>query len=612
MAPSVATQHPPASAQEPSARPSLSVPEVVVANTGCASSDSGVDSLSVVDTQKMKLSPDSSHRRRSAGASTAASDADSAGGNSKADSSSDGDSASGKSGGGGGGSSVRRLGGSILSKARNSALNLTALNIATTVSQKFSSSASVSNLWPMSMANGAGSSSSAAQRKELADFGGDTTTVQPLEYIHQAEFDCYDSNNNTIKPPDSASEHLMNSSSSCNSMSTHNRPQNAEEPAKRQQIAEVQQQSNSRKASTKEKKKHRHKDAERIEKLRLLVSYLRSGTNQQLLKPITLDSEELELAQRYKMHRVLSEDCLRDYEQGSLAMNTCGPKVGCTGDGGLTAPAASETTIARRASTTQPETMSTYYLSGGRYAGGSRTPDHEKASASALASAIVTPESLAGIVINMRRSSDQTTTSSSTSPLQMSAYNAVSGSGSDRWLTGGVCNGDAASTKPLTSSRSDTEMFLSSTPTVRTGSTGAATSSINHSNSTNNHLLSITSNTPTDNSSYYLSSNSSTANNYASCAASVKSSDYLNTMDNSSHHSAADAHDQQTQDNHHHHHSVWAANPQSLATWIDNEVNSLVNDLEAKSQECSRESEHAHGSSNKNKHSTGLGKCKWS
>lgn len=70
-----------------------------------------------------------------------------------------------------------------------------------------------------------------------------------------------------------------------------------------------------RKLSSKEKKKRRQKEAEKIEKLRMLVSYLKSGTSQQLLNPIALEADELELAQRYKMHQILCEECLQAIEQ---------------------------------------------------------------------------------------------------------------------------------------------------------------------------------------------------------------------------------------------------------------------------------------------------------
>lgn len=77
-----------------------------------------------------------------------------------------------------------------------------------------------------------------------------------------------------------------------------------------QQAVSSQQSSPSRKASTKEKRK-RQKEAERIEKLKMLVSYLRSGSSQQLLNPVRLEADELELAQKYKQSQIMCEDCLQ-------------------------------------------------------------------------------------------------------------------------------------------------------------------------------------------------------------------------------------------------------------------------------------------------------------
>lgn len=76
-----------------------------------------------------------------------------------------------------------------------------------------------------------------------------------------------------------------------------------------------------RKASTKEKCK-RQKDAERVEKLRLLVNYLKSGSSQPVVSPVTLEADEIELAERYKMHVISRDDILQDIQanEGQLQL----------------------------------------------------------------------------------------------------------------------------------------------------------------------------------------------------------------------------------------------------------------------------------------------------
>ena len=64
-----------------------------------------------------------------------------------------------------------------------------------------------------------------------------------------------------------------------------------------------------RKLSTKEKCR-RQKDAERVEKLRLLVSYLRSGSSKPVVSPVALEADEIELAQRYKSQLASRDDLL--------------------------------------------------------------------------------------------------------------------------------------------------------------------------------------------------------------------------------------------------------------------------------------------------------------
>lgn len=87
-----------------------------------------------------------------------------------------------------------------------------------------------------------------------------------------------------------------------------------QEHQQQQTSAPGQLESPSRKTVTKEKRK-RQKEAERIEKLKMLVNYLRSGSSQQLLNPVRLEADELELAQRYKQSQIMCEDCLQAAEQ---------------------------------------------------------------------------------------------------------------------------------------------------------------------------------------------------------------------------------------------------------------------------------------------------------
>lgn len=76
--------------------------------------------------------------------------------------------------------------------------------------------------------------------------------------------------------------------------------------------------SSQRKSSAKEKRR-RQKDAERVEKLRLLVSYLKSGSSQPLLHPVELEAEEIELAQKYnQMHSSPSQLALAFADQSEV------------------------------------------------------------------------------------------------------------------------------------------------------------------------------------------------------------------------------------------------------------------------------------------------------
>lgn len=144
-------------------------------------------------------------------------------------------------------SSRRAPAGSLLSRARNSTINLASL---ANVTRGFHCSASVGNLWPP--AASAAPSQAAAPTQDQASQG--------FSLDQQA-------------------------GSSPN-----------------------------RKSSTKEKRR-RQKEAERVEKLKMLVSYLRSGSSQQLINPIRLEADELELAQRYKQSQIMCEECLQTAEQ---------------------------------------------------------------------------------------------------------------------------------------------------------------------------------------------------------------------------------------------------------------------------------------------------------
>lgn len=81
-----------------------------------------------------------------------------------------------------------------------------------------------------------------------------------------------------------------------------NNNNSAEASSKNQDQKQPSSSKSSRKSSTSSEKKRRQKEAEKVEKLRLLVSYLKSGPSQQLVSPIALEPDELELAEDYKHH----------------------------------------------------------------------------------------------------------------------------------------------------------------------------------------------------------------------------------------------------------------------------------------------------------------------
>lgn len=162
-----------------------------------------------------------------------------------------------------------KKGGSFLRRARDSTINLAAL---ATKTPRFNCSASVGNLWSL---HGAVHQ----QRRELAELSGDSpnNVCRPLDYTPRAAFDTdLDQNNNA-------------EASSTNQ-------------AARQDQTQPSSSKSSRKSSTSSEKKRRQKEAEKVEKLRLLVSYLKSGPSQKLVSPIALEPDELELAEDYKHH----------------------------------------------------------------------------------------------------------------------------------------------------------------------------------------------------------------------------------------------------------------------------------------------------------------------
>lgn len=59
-------------------------------------------------------------------------------------------------------------------------------------------------------------------------------------------------------------------------------------------------------------------DGSSDEKLRLLVNYLKSGSSQPVVSPVALEADEIELAERYKMHVILRDDILQDIQAGEV------------------------------------------------------------------------------------------------------------------------------------------------------------------------------------------------------------------------------------------------------------------------------------------------------
>jgi len=246
---------------------------------------------------------------------------------------------------------------SLLSRARNSTINLASL---ATVTQSFNYSASVGNLW---------SSQSHQSRRELAELIGEMQGVKPLDYSVRGQFDAYEQ----------ASGRLNTNNDDINNNTD---PKLVKGQANKSLLG-VAGTNLGRKLSSKDKKK-RQKDAEKVEKLRLLVSYLRSGTSQQLLSPVALEADEIELAERYKLQLILCEDCLQAVEQQQTA--TC-----------LSSSPISSVPMLNFINATGDLAIS-----------GSRIPDTSRSSSDQL-------DTTAGIVINVRRSSDQTSSGQSQS-----------------------------------------------------------------------------------------------------------------------------------------------------------------------------------------------------
>lgn len=212
---------------------------------------------------------------------------------------------------------------SLLSRARNSTFNLAALATShnSSSSHKINCSASSNALWLPSMSTPTApapppmpTNRSQQWRDTIAgELGGevDANAARVLDYTVQSAFDSsmpQSTCDDRLPPmPPTASQQAAAPSSGAQS-SNSGAKNAAQQPA-----ADKYHLSARKSASTKEKSR-RHKEAERVEKLRLLVSYLRSGSGQSLHSPVALEADEIELAERYKLHRILCEQCLQETE----------------------------------------------------------------------------------------------------------------------------------------------------------------------------------------------------------------------------------------------------------------------------------------------------------
>lgn len=304
--------------------------------------------------------------------------------------------------------------------------------------------------------------------------------------------------------------------------------------------------STSRKSSTKEKR-WRQKEDERVEKLRLLVSYLRNGSSQQLLvKPVKLEADEIELAQRYKSLPTLCENCLKSVELQQPLMDPM-PNHHNQHQVAPTTGSISSCSIMNLTGACDATGSGLYHHagagggSGSNYSSCSRTPDigwNQSISGCSSHRQLNASQSSVGIVINVRRSSEQSECLASASDTDSHHNQQLTSAESDQ--TGSTYSGSSGSTTNLQASAIMSDLAGSHVAGSVLSTAGLPTPLL---------ASSATINGPSSSSIYHQS---------------TPKMFYIG--------------DHERRDG-----CTWT-NPPNLATWIDNEVNSLVNDLEAKSQ----------------------------
>lgn len=304
--------------------------------------------------------------------------------------------------------------------------------------------------------------------------------------------------------------------------------------------------SSSRKSSTKEKR-WRQKEDERVEKLRLLVSYLRNGSSQQLLvKPVKLEADEIALAQRYKSLPTLCENCLKSMELQQPIMDPMPHHqhaVSATGS----VSSCSIMNLSGVAATCDAG------YQGSNFSSCSRTPEigwnNQSISGCSSHKQLNTSQSSAGIVINVRRSSEQSECLASASDTD-SHHNQQLTSGAESDQTGSTYSGSSGSTTNL---QAPANVGVYGDLVASHSSTPGGLSSVTADLPTPLLASSATINGPSPDGNYDQPSSSSPSKMF-----------YIGDCE-----TRRDG-------------CAWT-NPPNLASWIDNEVNSLVHDLEVKS-----------------------------
>lgn len=493
-------------------------------------------------------------------------------------------------------SSLTRQSGGIISKTTNSSSSsMATINLAALAAKtpKFHCSASVGNLW-------SSHGSVHQQRRELAELSGDapSSACRPLDYTPRAAFDTDPAEDKT--------------NTGDNNNNNNNNVEDLGDGGKSKSVKKGRKNSTNR-----TDKRSRQKEAEKVEKLRLLVSYLNSGTSQQLLNPVALEEDELKLAEDYKLHLTLCDDCLQanDRDQQTsrssignansfpnflTATGTCltRSRTPDTGDGGSVAGSFSGSSGAcgcgaggsvslnvpsgsyHRHSSDYPSAKLFYIDDMERKDSDSSDTSSQLANCAAVAAAVAVGASGGnggGGGHNQQHQfgygiSNPNSGCSINNPYHYHAHHHIHYQGSEkgrqRSSKGTISSSEAIRDMPSRSWSS--EMFLSSTPTI------ATTVSTNTTTTTGQPLMggSASNLDPTlpANSISYNNINSNNNNNTSQSGIQLESAEQKQVETGAD--LSMPAATSKT--------SAWT-NPQNLATWIDNEVKSLVSDLEAKS-----------------------------